>query len=107
MEFKRDEENQGNTERRGSLLDRIAAEVIAKYPNGNLLLEARKVRQVNQETETITLRGIVRPLDIARDNTVRSDRILRREVHYDGDGPVNLAQRQGWFARALNYLWPF
>ena len=56
----------------------------------------------------ITVRGIVRPADIASDNTVRSDRLGQLEVHVNGKGVVGDAIKRPFFLyRLLLGLLPF
>ena len=76
-------------------------------PNGNLTIEGKREIYVNNEKREILLQGIVRPRDIAFNNTISSTQIADAKVIYTGIGVVAERQRPGWAARLFNYVWPF
>jgi flagellar L-ring protein precursor FlgH len=53
------------------------------------------------------LEGVIRPSDIASDNTVLSSYIADARISYTGKGVVSDKQRPGWMSRVLDYVWPF
>jgi flagellar L-ring protein precursor FlgH len=97
----------GATTRAGSLLGTITAKVVEVMPNGNLAIESRKDITINNEKQTLILRGMVRPDDVATDNTVLSSRVADAEVYFVGDGVVQSKQDTGWFDKILDKIWPF
>jgi flagellar L-ring protein precursor FlgH len=73
-----------------------------------MLIEAAKDVGINSENQVITVRGVVRPADIAADNTVRSDRLGQLEVKVNGKGVVGDAIKRPFFLyRLLLGLLPF
>jgi flagellar L-ring protein precursor FlgH len=81
---------------------------VAVLPNGAMLVEAAKDIGINSERQAITVRGVVRPADIGRDNTVRSDRLAQLEVRVNGKGVVGDAIRRPFILyRILLGLLPF
>ena len=98
---------EGETAREGELTATITAKVVEVLPNGNLVLEARKELTINNETQILVLRGIVRPDDISAENTVQSTRIADAQVYYVGDGVLQDKQSPGWLVRILDKIWPF
>ncbi len=50
--------------------------------------------QVNSETQRVTVRGVIRPADIASDNSIRSERLAQMQVLLNGKGVVNDAVRR-------------
>ncbi len=102
------EDNTGTTSRNANLTFEITAEVVQVLPNGNLVIEARKTRQMNGENETMTLSGIV-ALDAVDTltNTVDSEKIANLDVHYDGEGSVGDLAHPGILSKFLNEIWPF
>jgi len=62
--------------------------------------------RVNNETQYITLSGVVRPRDISSSNEVSSTFIADARIAYSGTGPVADKQRVGWLGRILDYVWP-
>jgi flagellar L-ring protein precursor FlgH len=82
--------------------------VIGVLPNGYLVLEGSKDLQVNSEHQTITVRGIIRPADLAADNSVQSNRLAQMEIKLNGKGVVGDAiRRPNILYRILLGLLPF
>ena len=97
----------GNTTRAGNLVATITARVIDVLPNGNFLIESRKDITVNREKQVLLLRGVIRPYDIAGDNTILSSYVANAEIIYTGDGVISEKQKQGWLASLFDTVWPF
>ncbi len=97
----------GATSRAGSLSATITARVMDILPNGNLAIEGKREIYVNNEKKEILLQGIVRPRDIAYNNTISSTQIADAKVIYTGIGVVAEKQRPGWAARLFDFVWPF
>ena len=58
-------------------------------PNGMLVIEAAREVEFSQQTQTIVLRGLVRPEDISQQNQVLSTAISNLELQVRGKGIVN------------------
>jgi flagellar L-ring protein precursor FlgH len=98
----------GTTSRQSAISTRLSARVTHVLPNGYLVVEGTKEIAVNSDRQVITVRGIVRPVDLSRDNSVTSDRVGDMEVLVDGRGVVNDAIRRPNFVyRLLLGLLPF
>ncbi len=69
-------------------------------PNGYLVVEGTKEVQVNSERQIVTVRGVVRPNDLAN-NTVLSDHLAQLEVRVNGKGVVSDAIRRPFFLYRL------
>ncbi|HDD43992.1 MAG TPA: flagellar basal body L-ring protein FlgH [Candidatus Desulfofervidus auxilii] len=100
-------EGKGETNRSEKLITTFTAQVIKVFPNGNLLVEGKRELVINNEKRIIILRGIVRPIDISRENVVLSTHIANAEIIYKGKGVVADKQKTGWFIRILDNIWPF
>lgn len=87
--------------------DRIAVRVVQVLPNGYLVVKGRRRRMVSDEQRELIVTGIVRPIDIMPDNSVRSQYVADLDIQYMGCGPDAHFTNQGWAARALNRVWPF
>jgi len=61
---------EGKTNRDGSLKGRISARVVRVLPNGNLVIEGRRMLTANAEDQFMVITGIVRPDDVTTDNLV-------------------------------------
>ncbi len=97
----------GTTSRDESMTASITARVVKVLSDGNLFIEGTRRIRVNNETQHITLSGIIRPSDISPDNTVLSSYVADARIDYTGNGPVSDKQRPGWLARILDSVWPF
>ncbi|HZS50395.1 MAG TPA: flagellar basal body L-ring protein FlgH [Bryobacterales bacterium] len=98
----------GTTSRQSAISTRLSARVTHVLPNGYLVVEGSKEITVNSDRQLITVRGIVRPIDLARDNSVTSDRVADIQILVDGKGVVNDAiRRPNFLYRLLLGLLPF
>jgi flagellar L-ring protein FlgH len=97
----------GETTRTGSLSATISAKVVDLLPNGNLAIEGKREIYVNNEKKEILLQGVVRPRDIAYDNSVYSTQVADAKVIYTGIGVIGEKQRPGWMTRLFDIVWPF
>ena len=101
-------DGQGSTGRSTSVTTLITSHVTNVMPNGNLIIEGIKEIVVNSERQVIWLRGAVRPVDLAQDNSVTSDRLAMMELRVNGKGVVNDAiRRPNFFIRLLHGIFPF
>jgi len=97
----------GSTSRSSDLTAVLTAKVIDRMPNGNLVIDGRREVVVNNESQHISLSGIVRPEDIGPNNMVLSTYISDAKIIYTGDGVIGDKQRVGWFVRIMDAVWPF
>lgn len=95
-------DGEGTSTQSNSLAGAITVTVTGVEPNGNLLVQGDKTLKLNQGDEYIRIAGVVRPADIAADNTVTSDKIADARISYSGKGAVASANRMGWLARFFN-----
>jgi flagellar L-ring protein precursor FlgH len=76
--------------------------VIEVLPNGILVIEAARQVEFSQQTQTIILRGLVRPEDISQQNQVLSTAISSLELEVRGKGIINdYTRRQNVLVRLL------
>lgn len=98
----------GTTSRQSTITTTLSARVTRVLPNGYLLLEGTKDVQINSEHQTVTVRGILRPADLASDNSVPSNRLAQMEIRLNGKGVVGDAIRRPFILyRILLGLLPF
>ncbi len=79
---------QGQSANNSSLSTILGGEVVEVLPNGMLVIEAARQVEFSQQTQTIVLRGLVRPEDISQQNQVRSTAISSLELQVRGKGVV-------------------
>jgi len=97
----------GQTARTEKLTATVPAIVKKVLPNGNLFIEGHRVVLVNNEEQHFYISGVVRPIDIAQDNSVRSSYVADAEIEFTGRGVLTDNQKPGLFARFWNWIWPF
>jgi flagellar L-ring protein precursor FlgH len=71
----------------------VAGRIVAVLPNGVMVVEAERRVHMNNETQTIVLRGMVRPGDIQSDNSVVSTSLANLEIELKGRGVVSDSTR--------------
>ncbi len=94
----------GQTTRSGTFNTTISVVVKEVLPNGVLKIEGSRLIQVNKETQKIGFTGLVRPEDIAGDNSVASSLIAQVELLYEGKGMVGDTQHPGILTKIFRYL---
>jgi len=86
----------------------IAVIVDEVLSNGNLRIRGQKRLTLNQGSEVVRVSGLIRPVDIAPDNTVFSNQIADAKITYGGSGLLADSNRAGWLTRVFSSpLWPF
>jgi flagellar L-ring protein precursor FlgH len=76
-------------------------------PNGNLVIEGVRLVTFSGETQYVVLHGIIRPDDIASNNTVLSSNIAEAKVEFISQGNLTDAEKLGWFSKLYEMLRPF
>ena len=105
--YKNSLDGQGQTTRSSQLNTFMTAEVIQVLPNGRLAIAGSRQVRVNNENQIVNVRGIIRIQDIDTTNTILSTSIAEARIELSGEGIVSDKQRPGWFARILDWVWPF
>ncbi|MDR1312421.1 MAG: flagellar basal body L-ring protein FlgH [Deltaproteobacteria bacterium] len=97
----------GTTSRNETITAKVSARIVQVLPNQNLVVRGTQEILVNNEKQYITVQGVVRPADIANDNTVLSTYLADSRIEYTGKGDITNKQREGWLTRAIGAIWPF
>jgi len=87
--------------------DSITAVVIDIMPNNNLVVMGTRSREISGDKQIIEVTGIVRPTDIAYDNTIQSEQIANFAIVLKNSGYAANFNRPGWFGNFLDIVWPF
>lgn len=101
--------NTGTAEiKRGEQIQlRVAGVVTQVLPNGNLAVAARQQVRVNSELRELEVSGVIRPQDIASDNTVLHDRMAEARISYGGRGQLTDVQTPRYGQQMMDILLPF
>jgi flagellar L-ring protein FlgH len=96
---------QGSATNTSKLLTSLSGRVIALLPNGNLVVEAERVVFMNDQHETMIVRGVLRPGDVSTNNTAPSTALSNLEVELKGKGVISdSTRRPNPAVRALLWL---
>jgi flagellar L-ring protein precursor FlgH len=97
----------GQIQRNEAVTLRLAGIVTQVLANGNLVVAARQEFMVNGELRDLQVTGVIRPQDIASDNTVPHDRMAEARISYGGRGQLTDLQRARWGQQMMDILMPF
>jgi flagellar L-ring protein precursor FlgH len=89
------------------IVAQVTVRVIDVLPNGNMLVEGTRETSFSGEKQNIVLHGIVRPEDVAANNTVFSYNVADAKIHIIGKGTIADSQRKGWFTKIWDKITPF
>ena len=99
-------DGQGSSSQSNRLDGNITVTVADVLPNGNLYVRGEKWLTLNQGEEFVQVAGIVRPVDIAADNSVPSYKVADARITYSGKGLLDDANEPGLIARLFMKFWP-
>ena len=91
-----------------SLSTTLTGRVAAVLPTGTLVVEAEREITMNNQHETVILRGMVRPGDLDATNTVTSNSVGNLEVEVKGNGVISEGTRPPnpvvkWILRVVGF----
>jgi flagellar L-ring protein precursor FlgH len=97
----------GQIQRSEAVTLRLAGVITQVLPNGNLVVAARQEFRVNSELRELLVTGVIRPQDIASDNTVTHDRMAEARISYGGKGQLTDVQSARWGQQIMDIMLPF
>lgn len=97
----------GETTRESDVSATVASRIVGIMPGGIMQIEGARQVRVNEETQILVVRGLIRARDIGSDNTVSSNKLADAQIEYYGEGVLADKQRPGWLSRVLDNVWPF
>ena len=100
-------DGKGTYELSGTMQTRLTVVVMEVLPNGNMVVEGSRVLKSVDDTVLVRVAGIVRPIDIAADNSVPSTALADGKIVFESTGPIARSSRHGWLNRIIDFIWPF
>jgi flagellar L-ring protein precursor FlgH len=97
----------GKVQRTDQIATRVGAEVVQILPNGNMVIQGKQETLINYEIREIAITGIVRPEDIANDDSITYDKVAEARITYSGRGQLMDVQQPRWGHQILDILFPF
>ena len=100
-------EGKGAVNNSGSFNSRFAVRVVDVLPNNNLIIEGVRRTTFSGESQTIILKGTVRPRDVTPLNTVYSYHLADVSIGLKDEGAVSDSLKKGWFTKLWGKIAPF
>lgn len=97
----------GTIDNSDSITSRFSVRVVDVLPNDNLIVEGIRSATYGGESQTIVMRGAVRPFDIQSDNTIYSYLISDLNIRFKSSGVITSAKEKGWFMNFWDKINPF
>lgn len=97
----------GSVNRNETIRLKVAAVIIDRLPNGNLVIAGRQEVRVNFELRELRVAGIIRPEDITMDNSISYEKIAEARIAYGGRGQITDFQQPPLGQQAVDVLMPW
>jgi flagellar L-ring protein precursor FlgH len=102
-----DTKSEGKINRSEDINLLVAAVVTDVLPNGNLMIAGTQEVRVNYEMRVLGVAGVVRPRDIATDNSISYDKIAEARISYGGRGRITDIAQPPWGQQLMDMISPF
>jgi len=102
-----DQSGQGAINRKEKIELVVAAVIVDRLPNGNLVIAGRQDVMINAEIRQLTISGVVRPEDISPENTINHTQIAEARISYGGRGQISAVQRPNIGQRITDAITPW
>ena len=85
----------------------ISAVITQTYQNGNYFIEGSKQMLINGQKQIIKISGLIRPYDIAPDNTINSSQLANLKILYNKAGKEMQSVDKPWGSELIENVSPF
>jgi len=100
-------DSDAETSRESTVTYTIGCRVVNILPGGVMQVEGARQVRVNDDTQIMVVRGLLRPMDVGPNNTVNSTALAEAQIDMFGTGVLADRQKPGWLSRVLDNMWPF
>ena len=107
LEAQSQTKGEGTITRNETIELKIAATIIQKIPNGNLVIYGKQQFRVNHEMRNVEITGIIRPQDVSSNNMISFDKIAEARISYGGKGNISDVQQSRYGQQILDIIMPF
>ncbi len=97
----------GETKQESEFEATVATRIVRKLPGNLLQVEGARRIRVNNETQFLVVRGLIRQRDISSSNSIPSTSLAEAQIEIYGQGVLADKQRPGWLSRLLDNIYPF
>lgn len=84
--------------------DVVTCQVVEVLPNGNLIVQGKKVLGAINEQQSLFITGVVNPFYLDGRNTIASNQVGNFQMNLVGKGVVTRQQREGHLGRLFQFL---
>ncbi len=85
----------------------VAAVITDRLANGNLVIGGSQEVRINNELRELLISGVIRPEDVAADNTIAHTKIAEARISYGGRGDISAVQRDRYGKLLYDQIAPF
>lgn len=97
----------GSVNRQETVNLTVAAVITDTLPNGNLVIGGSQEVRINNELRELLVSGVIRPEDVAADNTIAHTKIAEARISYGGRGDISNVQRDRYGKLIYDQITPF
>lgn len=97
----------GTVNRAESVSLTVAAVIVDKLGNGNLIIGGSQEVRINNELRELLVSGVIRPEDISATNTIEHTKIAEARISYGGRGDLSALMRARYGTRFFEQVAPF
>jgi len=107
MNSSRSFQGSGTQQRNETFQTTISARIVKVLENGNYYIMGTRQIFVDGQKQIIQISGVIRPQDIAADNTIDSKYISDAKIAYKTQGDIQRFTDQNWLAKIWSVISPW